>query len=77
MQLDCCLPPNTKLHSGWVMDPNTKPKDIGASRMGGQTFPIRSQMSTISGLKDTVPPLCLWCKSGHTQPMKKNEAMFQ
>ena len=77
MQLDRCLPPNTKLHSGWVMDPNTKPRATGASRMGGQTFPIRSQMSTISDLKDTVPPLCLSCKSGHTQPMKKNEAMFQ
>ena len=77
MQLDRCLPPNTKLHSGCVMDTNTKPKDIGASRMGGQTSPIRSQMSTISGLKDTVPLLCLWYKSGHIQPMKKNEAMFQ
>ena len=77
MQLDHCLPPNTKLHSGWVMDPNTKPRAIGASSMGGQTFPMRGQISTISGLKDTGPPLCLWCKSGHTQPVKTTEAMFQ
>ena len=58
MQLDHCLTPNTKLHSGWIIDPNPKPRAIGASRTGGQTFPIRSHISTILGLKDTIPQLC-------------------
>ena len=59
MQLDHCLTPNTKLHSGWIIDPNPKPRAMGASRTGGQTFPIRSHISTILGLKDTIPQLCL------------------
>ena len=78
MQLDHCLIPNTKLHSGWIIDPNLKPRAIGASRTGGQTFPIRSQISTILGLKDTIPQLCLCgVKVGHTQPIKVDEAVFQ
>ena len=53
-------------------------REVGASRTGGQTFPIRSQISTILGLKDTIPQLCLCgVKVGHTQPIKVDEAVFQ